>query len=125
MARGDSGTSCSRFDFVRSAGTFHTAAPKSISVQCARRTSPERAAVNTRNSNASFAAVVAREAWIVSSASATSAWGNAAMCRTISRCRPSVAPTLSHGLSVRYSIATAHCITVLMRWRRRRAVSGL
>ena len=37
--------------FMRSAGTVHTAPSRSISSQRAPRTSPERAAVSTRNSN--------------------------------------------------------------------------
>ena len=41
-----------RVAFMRGAGTVHTAASRSTSAHRAPRTSPERAAVSTRNSNA-------------------------------------------------------------------------
>ena len=41
-----------RVAFMRGAGTVHTAAARSTSAHRAPRTSPERAAVSTRNSNA-------------------------------------------------------------------------
>ena len=53
-ARGDSGTQRSRPAFMRSAGIVHTAPARSIWSYRALRTSPERAAVSTRNSNASM-----------------------------------------------------------------------
>ena len=53
-ARPDSGTRCSRRLFIRSAGIVHTPSSKSNSFQRAPRTSPDRQAVSTRNSNPSF-----------------------------------------------------------------------
>ena len=53
-ARGESGTRCSLPAFMRSAGIVHTAPSRSICSHRALRTSPERAAVSTRNSNASI-----------------------------------------------------------------------
>ena len=53
-ARRLSGTRCWRFTFVRGAGMVHTPSSRSISVHTALRTSPERVAVSTRNSKASF-----------------------------------------------------------------------
>ena len=52
-ALSESGTLCSRLDFMRAAGTVHVRASRSISSHRAPRTSPERAAVSTRNSKAS------------------------------------------------------------------------
>ena len=49
----DSGTRCSRPAFMRTAGTDHSAFPVSISLHLAPITSPVRAAVRIRNSNAS------------------------------------------------------------------------
>ncbi len=54
--RRDSGTRCSRFALVRMPGTVHTWSAVSISSYRAPRTSPDRAAVSTRNSNASLTA---------------------------------------------------------------------
>ena len=54
-ARPLSGTRCSRSAFMRAPGIVQTAVSGSISFQVAKRTSPERAAVSTRNSNASIA----------------------------------------------------------------------
>ena len=48
-ARSHSGTRCSRLDFMRTAGTVHTLAGRSISAHRAPRTSPERAAVSDSN----------------------------------------------------------------------------
>ena len=95
----DSGTRCSRFAFMRPAEIVHTPASRSISVHCAKRSSPERAA--------------ATSPWATPACAAPRPAG----VRASLRCgRP--------GLSVRNSIATAHCITALMRWRARRAVPG-
>ena len=52
-ARPHSGTRCWRFAFARCAGTVHTPSFRSISAHSTHRTSPHRAAVSTRNSNAS------------------------------------------------------------------------
>ena len=103
----------------------HTPAARSTSAHSAPRTSPERVAVSTRNSKASFTASLAPVAHIVRIAPATSRWPSAGMCLTRSCCGPSTGAMRSHGLSARYPIATAHSITALMRWRSRRAVSGL
>ena len=68
------GTRCTRFPFVRRAGMVHTPSSRSISFQTAPRTSPERVAVRTKNSNVSFTTdrvFDARTAW---SADATSPW---------------------------------------------------
>ena len=54
MARRHSGIRCSRFAFVREAGMVQTPWFRSISVHAAPRASPERVAVSTRNSKASF-----------------------------------------------------------------------
>ena len=121
-ARGLSGTRCSRFIFMHSAGTVHTRPAVSISSHVASRTSPDRAAVSTRNSNASLTARVALDARTVPIAAVTSRWGNARMWRTTWRCGPRTGPMRSHGLSVRCSIAIAHSSTAWMRWRRVRAV---
>ena len=50
-------------------------------------------------------------------AAPTSRCGKAGRCRTTSSCAPRTDTTRSQGLSVRYSIATAHSSTVRMRWR--------
>ena len=60
----------------------HTPASRSISSHVARRISPERAAVSTRNSNASLVVTEAWEARTVARASATAPWGSARMCWT-------------------------------------------
>ena len=52
MARSHSGTLCSLPAFMRSAGTFQTSVPRSISDHLAPITSPVRPAVNIINSNA-------------------------------------------------------------------------
>ena len=71
-ARADNGTRCSRPAFVRKAGTVQVAASGSISSHRAPRTSPERHAVNTRNSNASFVAGHVSDARTLARAAATS-----------------------------------------------------
>ena len=60
---------------MRSAGTVHTRPAVSISSHVASRTSPDRAAVSTRNSNASLTARVDLDARTVAIAAATSRWG--------------------------------------------------
>ena len=73
MARPQSGTRCSRFAFIRSAGTVHTRPATSISSHVASPTSPERAAVSTSSSNASLTAGCGDDdARTVSMAAATS-----------------------------------------------------
>ena len=84
-----------------------------------------RAAVSTRNSNASLTPGAAdADARTVSTAAATSLWGSASWCYTMSFCGPSTGRTRSHGLSFLRSIATAHSSTDRMRWRTARAVSA-
>ena len=77
MARGESGTRCSRPAFIRSAGTVHVAASMSISVHVANRTSPARAAVSTKYSKASLSTGAAPEVRTAAMASATSEYGSA------------------------------------------------
>ena len=62
IARPDSGTRCSLPAFIRSAGIVHVAVAMSISAHVASRTSLDRAAVSTRNSNANFDVIAACEA---------------------------------------------------------------
>ncbi|MCY3819234.1 MAG: hypothetical protein OXH52_07715 [Gammaproteobacteria bacterium] len=57
-----SGTRCSRFNLVRVAGTVHTCSSVLISAHSAPRTSPELAAVHTRNSNARLTVAVTFDA---------------------------------------------------------------
>ena len=109
---------------MRAAGSVHIRPARSISAHSAPRVSADRAAVSTRNSNASFTAGRAPDLRTASTAAPTSRWGSARMCRTRSRWRPSTSPMRPHGLSGRCSIATAQSITVWMRWRSRRAVGG-
>ena len=54
----------------------HTRSSRSISFHVASRTSPDRAAVNTRNSNARLVVTDAVDAHTVVMAFATSPWGN-------------------------------------------------
>ena len=67
-----SGAWCSRRAFIRSAGTVHFRATQSISSQVASLTSPLRAAVNTRNSNANLVTVSAVDVRTFSNAGGTS-----------------------------------------------------
>ena len=60
-ARRHSRTRCSRFAFIRAAEIVRTRPAVSISAYVASRTSPNRAAVNTRNSNASLTAPAAAD----------------------------------------------------------------
>ena len=55
-ARPHSGTRCSRFAFIRMAEMVHARSVVLISVHVASLTSADRAAVRTRNSNASLTA---------------------------------------------------------------------
>ena len=124
-ARRHSGTRCSRFAFMRMAEIVHTEPVTSISSHVASHTSPDRAAVNTRNSTASLIASAAdSDARTVATAAATSLWGSASRCCTMSFCGPSTGRTRSHGLSPLRSIAMAHSSTDRMRWRTARAVSA-
>ena len=100
-ARALSGTRCSRFALVRVAGTVPTWAAVSISARSAPRTSPDLAAVNTRNSNASLMTGAAPDAPTVPTTAATSRCGSARMCWTRSRCGPRIGPIRWHGLSSR------------------------
>ena len=114
-ARRHRGIQCSRFAFICAAGMVHTRSSESISVHCAQRTSPHRAAVST-NASAAF------DTRTVATAHATSRCGSARMCRTSPFCLPSTGPSRSHGLSEGRFIADGHSITALMRWRTFRAV---
>ena len=71
-ARSVNGTRCSRPAFIRDPGIVHMRASASISSIVAPRTSPERAAVRTRNSKASLVAMNAPEARTASTAARTS-----------------------------------------------------
>ena len=68
----DSGTWCSRRAFIRSAGTVHFRFVQPISAQVARLTSPLRAAVSARNSNANLVTVSEVDALTFSNADGTS-----------------------------------------------------
>ena len=68
----DNGTWCSRRAFIRSAGTVHFRSLMSISDQVANLTSPLRAAVSTRNSNANFVTSSAVDSLILFNAPGTS-----------------------------------------------------
>ena len=81
----------------------------------AHLTSPHRAAVNTRNSNASRTASGTVDVRAVLMAAATSRCGKARMCSTTSCWGPRTGPIRWHGLSIRNSIATAHSNTARMR----------
>ena len=124
-ARLHSGTRCSRFIFIRWADSVHTRPGTSISSHVASLASADRAAVSTRNSNASLTTGAAPDARTVSMAAATSLWGSASRCVTMLFCGPSAGRTRSQGLSCRMSNAMAHSITERMRWRTARAVSAL
>ena len=67
---------CSRFAFMRSAGTVQSAVARSTSSHVASRTSPDHAAINTWNSRASFVPIHARDARTALTASATSSSGS-------------------------------------------------
>ena len=71
-ARLDNGTRCSRAIFILLAGIVQSRSARSISFHRARRTSPERAAVNTRNSKASLDTSDASDSRTVRIAAATS-----------------------------------------------------
>ena len=124
-ARFESGTRWSRFAFMRSAGAVHVAPARSISSQVALRTSPERAAVSTRNSNASFDdSLTPALPRTFAMHSATSSYGSAGICRRFTPLRGSAASiTMPAGSSVRWPWATAHRQIAEMRCLTRRAVS--
>ena len=83
-------------------GIVHVSAPRSNSSHVASRTSADRAAVSTWNSNASFAPAHPREAWTAAIAPATSRYGSAGMWRTFTGRFGSAAPMASPaGLSLR------------------------
>ena len=105
-----SGTRCSRFAFMRVAGTVQTPSLRSISDH-----SPQRAAVSTRNSKANRATGMSSVVRTFMIADSTSRCGSAFMCFTTRFCGPSTDLTRWQGLSVRYSIATAHSNTERMR----------
>ena len=85
--RPHSGTRCSRFAFIRAGEIVHTASAASISSHVASGTSPDRAAVSTRNSNASLTAGCAEpDARTVSIAAAASLYGSASRCVAMSFC---------------------------------------
>ena len=65
----------------------------------ASRTSPQRAAVSTRNSNARLAPGNLGEDRTISTAAATSWWGSARMCSTTCCCLPSTAAVPQHHAS--------------------------
>ena len=71
------GTRCSRRDFIRWAGTVQTLFSRSISSQAARRASPDRTAVCTRNLKLSLTTGEAVDSSIWAMASGTS-WGGRA-----------------------------------------------
>ena len=73
-------TWCSVPVLVRSLGTDHTLASRSTSSQAASRTSRDRYAVRTRNSNASFVEPSALEFRTLRNAAATSPCGIALWC---------------------------------------------
>ena len=74
-------------------------AGRSISSHVASRTSPDRAAVSTRNSNASLTAACAEPFRTVSMPAATPLCGNACRSVTMSFCGPSTGTTRSQGWS--------------------------
>ena len=73
----DSGTRWGRRAFIRAAGISHTNDFKSTSLQSAPLTSPERLAVSTRNSNASFVEMLAVDSLTRLTAPGTWAYGKA------------------------------------------------
>ncbi len=64
---------------MRVSETVHIIAPRSNSSHVASRTSADRAAVSTSNSNASFAPIHPRDAWTAAIAAGTSRYGSAGM----------------------------------------------
>ncbi len=107
-ARSLSGTLCYRPVLARIAGTVQVS--PSISSHCASRTSPDRAAVKSKNSNARTVARYAPDAHTVSIATATSPCGNAGeMPRRLSVPRQGRVEGCSGGI-VR-PVALGHCPT--------------
>ena len=126
IAAFESGTRCSRPAFILKAGTVHVRTSKSISDHVASRTSPERAAVNTRNSNASFAASLLLHSRTAAIALATSPCGSACICffgplPFFGSTALSASPA---GLSFRYPSPIAHFMIASMRYRNRFAMVG-
>ena len=81
--RKHNGTRCSRFAFIRAVGIVQTLTPRPTSSQVAKRTSPDRVAVSTRISKASFVPTQAGDAPAVPRAVAA----RAGPCRTARRPR--------------------------------------
>ena len=119
------GMRCSRFPFMRSAGTVHVAPSRSISSQVALRTSPERAAVSTRNSNANFDDSLTRvPARTFTIQFATSSYGSVGICRRFNPLRGSAVLIITlAGSFVRWPWAAAQRQIAEMRCFTRRAVS--
>ena len=104
---------CSRFAFLRSADIVHTRPATSISSHVASRTSADLAAVSTRNSNASLTGGAAEpDVRSVSTAAATSPWGSASRCVTMSSCGPRTGRCGRKGCLCRRFIAINHSSTV-------------
>ena len=101
---------------------------RSTSDQVIPRTSPDRAAVRTRNSRAYFPTVVFPECRMSRTTAGISRQGTAGWCATRSRlpgCLASRRFTTSTGLAATYPLAAHHFMTASQRWRTRDAVSGL
>ena len=127
-ARSESGTRCSRPVFILEAGTVHVADSRSISPHVANRTSPDRAAVNVRNSKASRVLMPAPDDRTAARVPATSPYGSARWWRgpPLPLLRGSAAVRISPaGLSSRWPSAIAHFMTVPIRCRTRRAPVGV
>ena len=123
----DSGTRCGLRDFMRSAGTFHSPASKSISDHAAPRTSPERAAVRMANSRAPAALALGRANRHVMRAIGRRAGRRGRTFATLVGSASIMAmwPFQRAGLGPsRYSATMAQSSTFSMRLRRRVAVSA-
>lgn len=94
-ARSLSGTRCSRYIFILSAGTVHVAVSRSTSSHWAFLASAERDAVRIRYSRVAPVAQRARDDRTVAMASATSACGKARWCIFATLCFGSAAPRAS------------------------------
>ena len=124
-ARPHSGTRWSRFIFIRVAGMVHTWSAVSISSHAASRTSPDRAAVSTKNSNASVTAAARLTSAPSRAPRRPPGAATPACCCTMLRWGPSTGPTRSDGLSVRRFMAMAHSSTVWIRCLTVLAMTGL
>ena len=124
-ARPDSGTRCDRPVFVRDPGTLQTPASSSISSHSVPRTSPDRAAVKTMNSNESRTPSPAVDPRTVARALATLPCGGDLKCRD---CLPFLGSAAviawPAGLSARWPWAMAQRITAPIRCRTRPAVTA-